>query len=77
MYSFNRDVNRGCLVYMFPLRFSGSKFLIDLRRQLRVYKISFVYVKFFVYKFLWDLQSLVFKIINSKMRNECCRLLFH
>ena len=37
---FNRDLNRGCLVYMFSLRFSGSKILINLRRQ-------FVYVKFF------------------------------
>ena len=27
---FNRDLNRGCLVYMFSLRFSGSKFLINL-----------------------------------------------
>ena len=23
---FNRDLNRSCLVYMFSLRFSGSKF---------------------------------------------------
>ena len=30
---FNRDLNRGCLVYMFSLRFSRSKFLINLRRQ--------------------------------------------
>ena len=37
--SFNRDLNRGCLVYMFSLRFSGSKFLINLRRQFRVRKI--------------------------------------
>ena len=29
---FNRDLNRGCLVYMFSLRFSGSKFLINLQR---------------------------------------------
>ena len=36
---FNRDLNRGCLVYMFSLRFSGSKFLINLRRQFRVRKI--------------------------------------
>ena len=36
---FNRDLNRGCLVYMFFLRFSGSKFLINLRRQFRVRKI--------------------------------------
>ena len=33
---FNRDVDRGCLVYIFSLRFSGSKFLINLRRQFRV-----------------------------------------
>ena len=31
--------NRGCLFYMFSLRFSGSKFLINLRRQFRVRKI--------------------------------------
>ena len=30
---FNRDLNRGCLVYMFSLRFSGGKFLTNLRRQ--------------------------------------------
>ena len=33
------DFNRGCLVYMFSLRFSGSNFLINLRRQFRVRKI--------------------------------------
>ena len=76
---FNRDVNRGCLVYMFSLRFSGSKFLINLRRQFRVRKIFFVCVKFFVYKFLRDLQSFhcVFKVTDLKMRNLCSRLLFH
>ena len=26
---FNRDLNRGCLVYMFCLRFLGSTFLIN------------------------------------------------
>ena len=36
---FNRDLNRGCLVYMFSLRFSGSNFLINIRRQFRVRKI--------------------------------------
>ena len=36
---FNRELNRGCLVYMFSLRFSGSKVLINLRRQFRVRKI--------------------------------------
>ena len=38
-FQFNRDLNRGCLVYIFSLRFSGSKFLINLRRQFRVRKI--------------------------------------
>ena len=37
--SFNRDLNRVCLVNMFSFRFSGSKFLINLRRQFRVRKI--------------------------------------
>ena len=37
---FNRDLNRGCLVFMFSLRFSRSKFLIN-------YGGNFVYVKFF------------------------------
>ena len=32
------DLNRGCLVYMFSLRFCRSKFLINLRRQFRVRK---------------------------------------
>ena len=36
---FNRDLNRDCLVYMISLRFLGSKFLINLRRQFRVRKI--------------------------------------
>ena len=42
---FNHDLNRGCLVYVvffvcfFLLRFSGSKFLINLRRQFHVRKI--------------------------------------
>ena len=39
MLLLNRDLNRGCLVYMFSLRFSGSKFLINLLRQFRVRKI--------------------------------------
>ena len=36
---FNCDLNHGCLVYIFSLRFSGSKFLINLRRQFHVRKI--------------------------------------
>ena len=35
----DRDFNRGCLFYMFSLRFSGSKFLINLRPQFCVRKI--------------------------------------
>ena len=45
--SFNRDLNRGCLVYKFSLRFSGSKFLINLRRQFRARKKFFLARKFF------------------------------
>ena len=74
----NRDLNRSCLVDMFSLRFSGSKFLIILQRQFCVRKIFFVYVKFIVHKFLLDFQSFhfVFKITISKMLNLCSRLLF-
>ena len=36
---FNRNFNRGCLVYMFLLRFSGSRFMINVRWQFRVGKI--------------------------------------
>ena len=75
---FNRDLNRGCLVYIFFLRFSESKFLINLRRQFRVRKIFFVYVKFFVHKILRDSQSFHFalKINISKMLNlSKCKIL--
>ena len=37
---FNRDLYRDCLVYMFSLCFSGSKYLTNSRRQFRVSKIS-------------------------------------
>ena len=47
-FVFQSRLNRSCLVYIFSLRLSGSKFLINLRRQFRVRKI-------FVHKFLWDL----------------------
>ena len=79
LIQFNRDLSRGCLVYMFSLRFSGSKFLINLRWKFRVHKIFFVYVKFFGHKISRDLQSFhfVFKITISKIRDLCCRLLFH
>ena len=39
LFLFSFDLNRGCLVYMFSLSFSGSKFLINLPRQFRVRKI--------------------------------------
>ena len=44
-------LNRGCLFYMFSLRFSRSKFLINLRPQLRVSKsllctLNFLYTSF-------------------------------
>ena len=50
---FSRDLNRGCLVYMFSLRFSGSKFSINLRRQFRVRKIfrTQVFAGFEVFSF--------------------------
>ena len=62
---FNHDLNRGCLVYMFSLRFSGSKFLINLRRQFRVRKIfrTQVFAGFAVFFIS------VCKIIISKLSN--------
>ena len=36
---YNRDLNRGCLAYMFSLCLSGSKLLTNLRRQFRARKI--------------------------------------
>ena len=56
---------------MFSFRSSVSKFLINLRQQFRVHKLFLcIYVKHFVHKFLWDLQSFhfVFRITLSKMR---------
>ena len=38
LFLFNPDLNRRCLVYMFSLRFSRRKFLINLRRQFRARK---------------------------------------
>ena len=39
MHFYNRDLYSGCLVYMFSLRSSGSKFLTNSRRQFRVHEI--------------------------------------
>ena len=64
---------------MFSLRFSGSKVLLNLRRQFRLRKIFLVYVKFFVHRVWRDLRSFhfLFKIITSKMRNfiKTCSLI--
>ena len=57
--SFNRDLNRGFLFYMFSLRLSGSKFLINVRRQIRVRKMFFMYVKFFIHKVSGDLHLFI------------------
>ena len=50
-FLFNRDLNRGCLIYMFSLRFSGRKFLI--RGQFRVRKIfrTQVFAEFAIFSF--------------------------
>ena len=71
----NRDLNRTCLVYMFSFRFSGSKFLTNLRWQFRVRKIFRAqgFAGFTV--FLFCVYFLHFTI--SKMRNLCCRLFFY
>ena len=57
---FNRDLNRGCLVYMFSLHFSGSKFLTNLRRQFCVRKFfsctwNFSYINFCGIRSLFNL----------------------
>ena len=33
---FNRDLNRGCLIYMFSLHFLENNFLVNLRWQFRL-----------------------------------------
>ena len=76
---FNRDLNRGCLVCMFSLCFSACKFLVKLRRQFRVRRVFFGYVKFFVYKFLRDLQSFhfMFKILEIQNGAKCSHCNFY
>ena len=76
---FNRDLNRGCLVYMFSLHFSGSNFLINLRQQFRVHKIFSCTQNFPYTSFLRGLQSFhfVFKITVPKVHKLCFRLSFH
>ena len=71
--SFNRDLNGGCLVYMFSLCFSGSTFLTNPRRQFRVRKISYASFCGLVRKSF----HFACKITISKMRNLCSRLPCH
>ena len=65
MIFFNHE-NRGCLFYIFSLRFLESKFLINLRRQFRVGK-TFVHVEIFGYKFCGIYRlHFIFKVTISK-----------
>ena len=75
---FSRDWNRSCLVFRNSLRFSGSKFLINLRRQFRACK-SFLCTKIFSTQVFRERQPFhfLFKITISKMLNLCSRLHFH
>ena len=74
---FNRDLNRWCLVYKFSLRFSGSKLLINLRRQFQVRQIFSCTLNFSCTSFRGICMQFVFKTTIPKMRNLCCRLLFY
>ena len=67
--SFNRDLNRGCLVCMFSLRFSGSKFLINLRRQFRIHIIFFVR-KIFRTQVFTELTAVSFCVFQSEAKVE-------
>ena len=65
---FNRDLNHRFLVYMFSFRFSGSIFLINLRRQFRVLKFfsrrqlfEHVFARFPVFSFILRLKLLLCK----------------
>ena len=63
---------------MFSLRFSGSKFLINLRRQFHVSKICVRVRKIFrIQDFAGFAVFILFKIIISKVHNSWSRLLFH
>ena len=66
---FNRDLNRGCLVYLFSLRFSGIKFLINSGRQFRVRNFFSRRHVFTLRQFLRDLQSFHFAFKITK--NVC------
>ena len=65
-FLFNRDLNRGCLVYMLSLRFSGSKFLINSWRQFRLRKIVSGRQLCALWQFLQDLQPFHFVIKITK-----------
>ena len=74
---FNRDLNRGCLVYMSSLRCLWSKCLTNLRRQFLVRKIFLCTLNFSYTSFCGIYMHFLFKITIPKMRNLCCRLLFY
>ena len=69
VFFLNGVLNRGCLVFMFSLHFSGSKLLINLRRQFRVRKIC-VREILFTQCFCTDLQyfHFVFRITILNVR---------
>ena len=74
---FNPDLNCGCLVYMFSLRFSESKCLINLRRQYHIRKTfsrrhfhTQVFAGFAVFSFC-------VKITILEIHNLCSSLLSH
>ena len=67
--SFNPDLNRGCFVYMLSLRFSGSKFLINSRRQFRVRKNFSRWQLSTLRQFFRDLQPFYF--VYEITKNLC------
>ena len=66
---FYRDLNCGCLGYIFSLRFSGSKFLINSRRQFRVRKNFSRRQLCTLRQFLQDLQP--FHFVLEITKNLC------
>ena len=66
---FNRDLNCGCLVYMFSLRFSGSNLLINSRRQFLVRKNFSRRQLCTLRQFLQDLQP--FHFVLKITKNLC------
>ena len=86
MIFLNHDLNCRCLFYIFSLRFLGSKFLINLRRQFRVGK-TLVYVEIFGYTFcgiyrlfilylkLQFPKSVIYALVCSFIKTSCAKWL--